>query len=158
MYRAFFVLWPNVVLLSGLSYINIAVPGGATGVYLKWKSPSVATHANSFWVLPTRGCDVDTQVNMGRDAVVDLRHGLYVWIIFFCQSTVSSWGWVLKIGVLLTNELFYLRTCFVVHAMQCWLEASLLAQFVQLLVGPQQFGWVPWFDCCSFNVVWIVNI
>ena len=45
MYHAFFALKPNVFLLFSFSCINISEHGGAMGVALKWKSPSMAAHA-----------------------------------------------------------------------------------------------------------------
>ena len=62
MYQAFFALMRNVLWASGLTCINMADPGGAISVELKWKSPSMPTHADSLGVLKKGMDHVDAQV------------------------------------------------------------------------------------------------
>lgn len=95
MYHAFLALRPNTRLFSGFTYTSICDPGGAMGVASKWNSPSMAAHADSFglslWgrtMLTLRShCSSNLhQYDMGKDggseAVIDLKHDLYVCTAF----------------------------------------------------------------------------
>ena len=99
MYHAFLALGPSVLLFSGFTCIIICDPGGVMGVDLKWNSPSTAAHTDSFGLSPwgqtmltlKSHCSsdqhqYDTGKDGGSEAVIDLKHDLYVCTAFLAGA------------------------------------------------------------------------
>jgi hypothetical protein len=91
----FLAFRPNVRRFVGISCISICDYGGAVGIEAKWTWSSIAAQADSLGFCLC-SCTMLTlmmhcsnsrypdamEKDGGREAVIDLKHGLYVWAAF----------------------------------------------------------------------------